>query len=350
MSQPAGAPDTFSPGDALPPVEPPSAGFILQLFVVPAVIVSVVVLVWLLFTWLAQMGANPDKYIEGLSRNNESRWQSAAALADLLNSPGNAALKHDKKLAAKLAAKLDEELATGSMDEKLVTLRVFLCRALGEFQVVEVVPVLVRATDRDDPREIAARRAALEALAVVASNVPEVRDAPPRELMRALSTAAADGDPAIRSAAAFTLGVLGGEAANRQLARMLDDPYADVRYNAATGIARQGDARAAAVLSEMLALDPQDVVVNEAEIKNDNPEAWETNVELAREAKHSLILANALRAAHKLHTKNATADLTSLRDAAQRLVEGDVPEGLLQQARQIARELQERPAPIEAQR
>ena len=103
MSQPAGAPDTLSPGDALPPVEPPSAGFILQLFVVPAVIVSIIVLVWLLFTWLAQMGSDHKKYIAGLKRNNEARWQSAAALADMLNSPGHAALKRDVEVAQELS-------------------------------------------------------------------------------------------------------------------------------------------------------------------------------------------------------------------------------------------------------
>src|SRR5206468_1762631 len=37
----------------LPPVEPPTAGFILQLFVIPAIIVAVVVVVWLLFGKLA---------------------------------------------------------------------------------------------------------------------------------------------------------------------------------------------------------------------------------------------------------------------------------------------------------
>ena len=43
----------LSPDDALPPVEPPSAGFILQLFIVPGVIVVVVTLVTLLLTSMA---------------------------------------------------------------------------------------------------------------------------------------------------------------------------------------------------------------------------------------------------------------------------------------------------------
>jgi hypothetical protein len=41
--------DGLSPDDALPPVEPPSAGFIIQLFVVPGIIVVVVVMIWVMF-------------------------------------------------------------------------------------------------------------------------------------------------------------------------------------------------------------------------------------------------------------------------------------------------------------
>ena len=42
--------------DLLPPVEPPSAGFIIQLFVVPALIVLVIVSVWFTFSWLVRIG------------------------------------------------------------------------------------------------------------------------------------------------------------------------------------------------------------------------------------------------------------------------------------------------------
>ena len=44
----------------LPPVEAPSAGFVVQLFVIPAVVVAVVILVWLLFGKLA--GGERDRW------------------------------------------------------------------------------------------------------------------------------------------------------------------------------------------------------------------------------------------------------------------------------------------------
>ncbi|MBV8266772.1 MAG: hypothetical protein JO252_10645, partial [Planctomycetaceae bacterium] len=58
MSQPTENPGAHDPAPGpvlsdLPPVEAPSAGFIVQLFVIPAVIVAVVIVVWLLFGKLA---------------------------------------------------------------------------------------------------------------------------------------------------------------------------------------------------------------------------------------------------------------------------------------------------------
>ena len=69
MSQPT---ETFDPRDSsrapslpdLPPVEAPSAGFIVQLFVIPAVIVLVVVVVWLLFGKLAGGERDAMSYVE----------------------------------------------------------------------------------------------------------------------------------------------------------------------------------------------------------------------------------------------------------------------------------------------
>src|SRR5688572_16916758 len=154
-------PPRLSPDDALPPVNPPSAGFIVQLFVIPAVIVAVIIVVWALFNWLAHMGNDPRSYVEALRRNNESRWQEAVNLANELNKSGNETLKNDAELARELAKLLSDEIESGAMDDKPVTLRVYLCRVLGEFHLPEVVPALLEAaaTERD-PRERDVRLAA----------------------------------------------------------------------------------------------------------------------------------------------------------------------------------------------
>ena len=50
----------------LPPVEPPSAGFVVQLFVIPAVVVVVVIIVWLLFGKLAGGERDAMEYVRQL--------------------------------------------------------------------------------------------------------------------------------------------------------------------------------------------------------------------------------------------------------------------------------------------
>src|ERR1700757_5274127 len=120
-------PKTILPQNSLPPVEPPSAGFIVQLFVVPGAIVTIIVLVWLMFNWLAQQGNDPDYYIEALSRNNDARWQAAATLADALQNDTDRTLRNNADMAQKLADILETEMATGSLEEKPLRLRIYLC-------------------------------------------------------------------------------------------------------------------------------------------------------------------------------------------------------------------------------
>ena len=50
----------------LPPVEPPSAGFVVQLFVIPALVVVVVIIVWLLFGKLAGGERDAMEYVRQL--------------------------------------------------------------------------------------------------------------------------------------------------------------------------------------------------------------------------------------------------------------------------------------------
>ena len=71
----------LSPNDALPPVEPPSAGFIVQLFVIPAVIVAIIIIVWATFNWLAHMGSDPRAHVEALKRNS-SKQDTGISLRD----------------------------------------------------------------------------------------------------------------------------------------------------------------------------------------------------------------------------------------------------------------------------
>ena len=66
FSGPGGILDKPPPLADLPPVEAPSAGFVIQLFVIPAVVVAVVIMVWLLFGKLAGGERDPAEYVRRL--------------------------------------------------------------------------------------------------------------------------------------------------------------------------------------------------------------------------------------------------------------------------------------------
>src|SRR6186997_348175 len=98
--------------DLLPPVEQPSARFIIQLFVVPALIVVMIVAVWLAFNWLVRSTElGPEQLIQGIQQGpNVARWQRARELADLLQDKRYPEFRHSHKSAADLARMLDREL------------------------------------------------------------------------------------------------------------------------------------------------------------------------------------------------------------------------------------------------
>ncbi|NDC53496.1 MAG: HEAT repeat domain-containing protein [Planctomycetia bacterium] len=269
--------------DSLPPVEPPSAAFLVQLFLVPGLIVAIIVCVWLAFHWLAHLGNDPQAYVRTLRRDNEGRWQAALNLANDLRGPGAAALKQDEALAGELGRILAEEAARGRTGEQSETLRIYLCRALGEFSVPSAAgPLLERLVDASDPQTA---RAAVEALAVLETNLAAAgRAITDRDgAIAAVISASQAGDEPLRSAAAFTLGVLGGPAATERLLALGGDTVADVRFNAALALARQGRPEAYEGLGEMLAL--PDTPAG----PNDDAAAQ------SRRYKRALVVVNALR-------------------------------------------------------
>lgn len=318
----------LSADDALPPVEPPSAAFLVQLFLVPGLIVAIIVCVWLAFHWLAHLGNDPQAYVRTLRRDNEGRWQAALNLANDLRGPGSAALKQDEALAGELGRILSEEAVSGRSGEQSETLRLYLCRALGEFAVPAAAAALVeRVGDATDPQTA---RAAVEALAVLQTNlIAAERDfADPAAVATVVATASRSTDVPLKSAATFTLGVLGGEAAVERLLALAGDASDDVRFNAALGLARQGRTEAYEGLGEMLAL--PDMPAGPA----DDAAAQ------SRRYKRALVVVNALRGVALLvdssHEPPPAAIVERLRAAATDPV-GDVRSGAAALLKKIER-------------
>ena len=247
--------------DLLPPVEQPSARFIIQLFVAPALIVIGIVAVWLLFNWLVrQSTAQPEDLIKGLEQGARvARWQRASELADMLRNKRYADFKRDNKSAAQLAQILDREIGQGGMEDDDVEFRNFLARALGEFEVQDGIHVLLKAaTTNRDPREQKVRDAALQAIARRAYNLQQLDPPQPlehAELEPTLEKLAVDDDPAIRMQTAYALSQINSPASIKRLEVMVDDADLDTRANAAIALAHRGNGTAVPTLADLLDLD-----------------------------------------------------------------------------------------------
>jgi len=161
---------------------------------------------------------------------------------------------------------------------------------------------------------------------VYMSQVPPALRADPPELLAAIVESSRDERPLMRSTAAFALGAHAGPEATRRLVAMLNDSYPDVRYNAATMLAMQGDDRAAVTLVEML--DPTEMVA----VKTEEQPA-------SRDFKRQLILVNALRATKELAAKNPSADLSALGAAVEKLTRTDSPTRIRTEANAVLIEI-----------
>jgi len=283
-------------GDDLPPVQPPSAGFIFQLFVVPALIVLAVVAVWALFGRLAAGEQDWRALVQDLHSANPHVYKRAMfGLAQLLDTDRRLGsdgqhLAANPQIATALSELLHKQLAQTAQDEETLKVQVYLSRALGLLDVPETtVPVLIEALDAQ--RDVEIRKGAVTSVAMLAGRRFEEGRPLSGAIEAALVTLSQDPDPSLRRAAAFALGLVPGEASQQRLIVLLEDP-ADwmTSVNAAIALSRQKSTAGYAVLVKSL---------KPAE-NNETPEAAQERV---------LIQKNTLK---------AIADLSSQFDAAQR--------------------------------
>jgi hypothetical protein len=247
------------PDDAgLPPVEPPSAGFIVQLFVVPALIVAAVLGVYLLFGKLASSEVDWRELVADLrSTNAHTRWRGAHGLAQLLEADSHKQddqprLASDPELAQELSATLSQELDRPQEGEDRQRLLEYLVKSLGWMDVPQtVLPTLRRAIEPKQDDWL--RQQALVSIGMVAGRAMErakpVDDPALVEDLAALSTSSTD---VLRHLAVYDLGFLPSQPSQQRLRSLLDSPDPKTRANAAVGLARQGATEAIAVFEEVL--------------------------------------------------------------------------------------------------
>lgn len=185
------------PGPGLPPVAPPTGSFIVRLFLVPGLIVTLVVVLLIVVRWFLSTSASADSFLKRLDDPNpEVRWRAASDLSqrllrdEKLASDGAFALQLADRLQRTLAGsgaaevELAKKINTLSPDQREVERRKlepernyirFLTPCLGKFIVPVGVPVLEEMATRDsgaEPPEAAARqRYAVWALATLGENL-----------------------------------------------------------------------------------------------------------------------------------------------------------------------------------
>src|SRR4051794_9412790 len=145
MSHPTEDRDRFDASlpTELPPVEPPSAGFIIQLFVLPAVIVAVVIVVWLLFGKLAGGERDPMDYVRTIREGNTHQsYRAAFELASLIRNDRRVA--EDRHLLGELTVALNEALDHPGDEPRLPQ---YLALTLGAFQTTEAETASGRPAD-----------------------------------------------------------------------------------------------------------------------------------------------------------------------------------------------------------
>ncbi len=301
--------------DLLPPVEQPSAKFIIQLFVVPALIVLMIVAAWLGFNWLVRSTElRPEQLIQGIEQGpNVARWQRARELADMLQDKRYPEFRQSHDAADNLARMLNRELDQPSAKEDAVEFRKYLARALGEFDVDTGTDALLRAAKTNrDPSDQKVRDAAIQAIAVRAYNLaklkPPVQLSTP-ELEPTLLELAADSDAVIRFQTAYALGHIGTPAAINKLETMVDDPDAGTRYNAAVALAHRGNAKAIETLVEMLDLNEQ------AGVREEREEG--------KQFKRTVLVISAIEAARALAQQNPQANLVPVVSALEQIASAD---------------------------
>lgn len=321
--------------EVLPPVQPPTSGFLLQLFFIPLVIVLIIVVVWMLFSWLAHMGTSPRELVRELSRRNNASWQRAVTLAQILESAPTGdpnGVRHDRQMAGELARILKDVYDSGAKDDSSVKLQEFLCSALGNFEVDDGLGALiaVAAKEKEDVL-LPVRTAAVNGLAELLARLiddPQSGDQNLKSLranttlndlllettrdVRDSSTPTALKVDEIRSRAAFALGLVGTDEGLDRLAVMIQDRSSNARNNAAFGLARHGDVRALPEIVAMLDPSNDSALLHEDMSRNEKPLS-EAEIALNKDWKRTQVLQNGLSTAKLLITRNKTDDLTALK-------------------------------------
>jgi len=247
----------------LPPVKPPSIGFIFQLFVVPGLIVAAIVATWTLFGKIATSETDWQRLVLELQNPNEHRrWRGAMGLAQMLKADqdlgaGGQHLAANPDLNASLAKLLTTEAERPGPQPADVQFQSFLAQTCGLLDSPEtVLPALHLALDPARDREV--RKNALLAIAVMTDRLRRAGEPIQAEAAVAeVLPLSQDEDPLLRVTASYTLGLLETPESRSRLTTLLSDSDPGVRLNSAVALVRHNDRSGLSVLLDAVTLGNQ---------------------------------------------------------------------------------------------
>ena len=331
--QPATETRVDLPGD-LPPVEPPSAGMIIQLFLVPALIVAVIVGVYTAFGSLASQELDWRQLVMDVqSENPHVRWRGALGMAQMLDADAQRGestqnLAANQEIANALAEVYNELIRTSSDPSEEETKQIeFLSKALGRMTVQDVViPVFRKGIQANRPIEI--RKHSLIGLAMHAGSVKDGgKMISNSELVDDLIDISRESDSKIRNHSAFNLGLVDSEAARSRLKVLLLDPDQMTQVNAAIALARNGSVEGLSVFQNLIR-DAVDWKLDPSQVEN--PEQEEEYFE------RMLMLTNGLKAVQELNDSLTSQQRNQIISDLKKLRESTSDAGLRVQISEIS--------------
>lgn len=301
----------------LPPVEPPSAGFIVQLFVVPALIVGVVCGLYFLFARAATTEYDWRQLVADIkSENPHIRWRAALGLSQALESDrqrreqqGNMAttvstpLAENAEVAGALCELYSTLIATNAPNDEQTKQIEFLSKAIGLLDLDEAtLPVLRRGAETSRPAEI--RKHSMTGLVMIVGRRFEkgtpIGDASLQDDILAMSR---EPDQLSRHQATFVLGLIPSDETLNRARELLNDGDQLTRVNAAIALARNESLDCVPALF--------DVLRDGAEWKLD-PAQVKTEEQGAQFFEQGLMVTNSLKALDSLHSQLTSEQRTEL--------------------------------------
>lgn len=247
------------PYGTLPAVEPPSAQFIVQLFLIPALIVGGVIGVYFLFGRLASGELDWRQQVDNVrSQNPHVRWRGALSLAQMLDADaqqGAAGLRlaQNPEVAGALTELFTETRSRVPRDEQTASQLEFLAKALGRLDAPQIVfPVLLEAVGTEEDPLL--RKHGLTAIAMISGRAFEQgHPIGAANVVQPIVEISQSADPLDRHQAAFILGLMSSPESSRRLEVLLQDGDLMTRANAAVGLARHRSLAGIPVFEEVFA-------------------------------------------------------------------------------------------------